>query len=192
MYMHNGGGVDECWLNGKESINIPPMAGFIGWHVTSGNACFCLFIGEWKDESHSLRSYFVYPPDWSQREQIFAEHRLCSRHRVDASGNQEQSRVVHMSGVNLCERRVANGDLMVCLHLGEATDVLLGQAGRVSEPSQSLCFQLPWMEPWGGSPGLAGGSSRPRGLLAPGLFLGTFLLAPMALFDQPIGWGGLG
>lgn len=54
MCMHNAGvggaAVDECWLNGKESINIPPMAGFIGWHVTSGNACFCLFIGEWKDE----------------------------------------------------------------------------------------------------------------------------------------------
>lgn len=172
----------------RERINkypLPAMAGFIGWHVTDGNACLCLFIGEQKFESHSLRPYFVCYPDWSQRQQVFAEHRL--RSRQDTSGDGEQSRVVHMSGVNFCERTGADHGLIVCLHQGEATDVLQGEAGRVSEPSQSLCFQLPWKEPpWGGLPGLGRGVFSPQGS-----FWALSSLHPWHS-DHPVGWARWG
>lgn len=78
------------------------------------------------------------------------------------------------------------------LQPGEAVEVLLGEADPAFKAILIfLCFQraLRSQAVWGAMMGSTGSAG---GLLAPGLSLSPFFLAPMSLWDHRVGGGRLG
>lgn len=140
-----------------------------------------------------LENIFFCHPEWSQRQQIFTEHLLCSRPGVGTSGNWEESQVIHVFfRENSCQRTVANLDCFLPSRRGNGS-----VSGRTRPSLQSRLFlSVHAMAAAASCSGLTsckGGSAglhRLRGGLK--CFSGHFAPCILSLLDRLIGWGRLG